>query len=322
MTICEQITEFFPIRKTAAQKKAFRQWLLGEVAEMGYTAHIEQNDRGRQQNVVVGDPEHAAVTFTAHYDTPATILLPDLQIPRNYAVYLLWQIVTIGGMLLLSLILGAVIGLLTQNGDLMILTFFGAFVTLMWLQLSGVANRNNVNDNTSGVATLLETMQRIPEENRDQAAFIFFDNMEKGRKGSKAYAHDHLEMQHTRFVVNVDSVGVGDTFVVAAPSLAVQLPQYAKLEKCLMACPDRTARFHSSVTTRMNSDFRSFKCGVGVMACKQVSGVGLYLGDLHTSRDEAADQGNLTALAEAFSAFVKHLGGSPKAASLGPDAKE
>ena len=55
MTICEQITERFPIRKTAAQKKAFRQWVMAEIAQMGYPARVEQNDRGRQQNVIVGD---------------------------------------------------------------------------------------------------------------------------------------------------------------------------------------------------------------------------------------------------------------------------
>ncbi len=307
MTICEQITERFPIRKTAAQKKAFRQWLMGEIARMGYRARIEENDKGRQQNIVVGDPEHAEVTFTAHYDTPSTVLLPDLHIPRNFAVYLLWQIGMIGGLLLLSFVVGMALGLLTRDGDLMILGFFGAFVAMMWLQLSGFANKNNVNDNTSGVAALLETMARIPEEDRARTAFIFFDNMEKGRKGSKAYARDHLEMQHTRFVVNTDSVGVGDVFVVAAPSLAVQLPQYAKLEACLAAIPEKETRFFSSVTTRMNSDFRSFKCGVGIMACRQVTGVGLYLGDLHTSRDDHADQGNISALAEAFSELAKQL---------------
>ena len=229
MTICEQITERFPIRKTAAQKKAFRQWVTTEIAQMGYPVRVEQNDKGRQQNVIVGDPEHAQVTFTAHYDTPATILLPDLQIPRNFPVYLLWQLVIIGGMLALSFAAGAGLGLLTGSGDVMILTFFGAFLVLMWLQLGGFANKNNVNDNTAGVAALLETMARIPEESRDKAAFILFDNMEKGRKGSKAYCRDHLEMQHTRFVVNADSVGVGDVFLVAAPALAVQLPQYAQL---------------------------------------------------------------------------------------------
>ena len=61
MTVCEQITELFPIRKTVAQKKAFRQWVMAEIAEMGYSVRVEQNDNGRQQNIVVGDPEHAQV---------------------------------------------------------------------------------------------------------------------------------------------------------------------------------------------------------------------------------------------------------------------
>ena len=307
MTICEQITERFPVRKTAAQKKAFRQWVMGEITEMGYPVRVEENDKGRQQNIIVGDPEHAEVTFTAHYDTPSTILVPDLQIPRNYAVYLLWQLLIIGGMLLISLIVGLGLGLATGSGNGLTLGFFGAFLLLMWLQLDGAANKNNVNDNTSGVAALLETMQRIPEENRSKAAFILFDNMEKGRKGSKAYARDHLEMQHTRFIVNADSVGVGDTFVVCAPSLAVQLPQYAKLEKLLAGDKARQARFYSSVTTRVNSDFRSFKCGVGIGAYKQASGVGLYLGDLHTARDDEADQGNIEYLARAFSALAQQV---------------
>ena len=307
MTICEQITELFPVRKTAAQKKAFRQWVMGEISRMGYRARVEENDNGRQRNIVVGDPEHAQVIFTAHYDTPSTILLPDLQIPRNFPVYLLWQLLIIGGMLLISLAAGVGLGLLTGSGDVMILTFFGAFLVLMWLQIGGFANKNNVNDNTSGVAALLETMARIPEENRAKAAFILFDNMEKGRRGSKAWARDHLEVQHTRFVVNADSVGVGDVFLAAASSLAMQLPQYVLFEKLMTTIPGKTCRCHSSVTTRGSSDFRSFKCGVGVTAYREVSGVGLYLGDLHTSRDTEADQGNIAGLAEAFSSLVEQL---------------
>ena len=304
-TFCIQITEGFPIRKTAAQKKAFRQWVMGKISRMGYRVRVEENDNARQQNIVVGDPEHAEVTFTAHYDTPATILLPDLQIPRNFPVYLLWQLLIIGGMLGISFLLGLGVGLLTGNGDVMILTFFGAFLVLMWLQLYGFANRHNVNDNTSGVATLLETMSLIPEENRSKVAFIFFDNMEKGRKGSKAWARDHLEAQHTRFFVNVDSVGVGNVFVIAAPALAVQMPQYAALQQAMATIPGRECRFHSSVTTRVNSDFRSFKCGVGITAYREVSGIGLYLGDLHTARDIQADQANIQGLAHAFAALAE-----------------
>ncbi len=304
MTICETITERFPVRKTGAQKKAFRQWMLGEIGQMGYQARVEENDKGRQQNIVVGDPDTAEYIFTAHYDTPATILIPDLQIPRNIPVYLLWQIFLIGGMLLLSFLAGFGLGLLTGSGDVMLFGFFGAFLLLMWLQLGGAANRNNVNDNTSGVAALLEAMALIPPENREKAAFIFFDNMEKGRKGSKAYARDHLEIQHTRFVLNLDSVGVGENLVFFVPALARQLPQFAALERIMAARTDRKAFFYSSVTTRGNSDFRSFKCGVGVTAYEESAGIGLYLGDLHTARDTAADQGNIACLADAVAVLA------------------
>lgn len=307
MTICEKITERFPVRKTEEQKQAFRQWVRGEMARLGYSARVTEHDKGRQQNIVVGDPPHAELTITAHYDTPSTIWLPDLQIPRNFPVYLLWQMAVIGLMLLVSLAVGIGVGLATKNGNVMILSFFGAFLVLMLLQLNGFANKNNVNDNTSGVAALLETMARIPEENRSKTAFILFDNMEKGRGGSKAYARDHVEMQHTGFVINLDSVGVGDVFLASVPALAKQLPQYAKLEELLAACPDREARFCSSLTTRGNSDFRSFKCGVGITTYRQIAGVGLYLGKLHTARDTQADQGNIDRLADALSELAKQL---------------
>ncbi len=303
MTICEEITALFPIRRTKEQKQAFRQWVTERIAGMGWTVRTEANARGHQQNLVVGDPEHAEVICTAHYDTPANILLPDLQIPRSFPVYLLHQMVLIIAMLGIAFLAGAAAGLATQSGDVMILTFFGAFVALMVVQLYGPANRHNVNDNTSGVAALMEAMADIPEDARDKVAFILFDNMEKGRKGSKAYAAEHQQMQYTAFVVNLDSVGVGDTFVAAVPSLVRQLPQYERLTDILQR-GGRDVRFHSAATTRSNSDFRSFKCGVGITAYRQVSGVGLYLGDLHTARDTHADEANIAFLAQALSALA------------------
>ena len=108
-------------------------------------------------------------------------------------------------------------------------------------------------------------------------------------------------------MVNLDSVGVGDTLIVSVPSLAAKMPQHALLEKALLAHPERDVRFFSSLTTRGNSDFRSFKCGVGITACRRVSGVGFYLGNLHTSRDTQADQGNIDCLAQALSELTEQL---------------
>lgn len=308
MTILEQINEQFPVRKNKAQKKEFRKWLMQRISTLGYSVRVEQNNKGRHQNVIVGSPEHAQVTFCAHYDTPATIGIPDLQIPRNFALYLLFQLGMIFGMLAISLLVGVGLGLLTKNGDVMVISFVVTFVVLMWLQLAGKPNKHNVNDNTSGVAALLELMTLLPEDKRRNAAFIFFDNQEKGNRGSKAFARDHLEVQHTKLVVSLDCVGVGEHMLVMAPKLAAQLPQYADLEKCLAADDRRQVRFYSSFTTRGTSDFRSFKCGVGITAYEYSSGVGYHLGAIHTAKDTEADQENLDFLAQVLCGYVSDLG--------------
>ncbi len=307
MRYLDEMNARFPVRKTKAQKEAFRQWVLSEMTALGYDPKVEENDKAKHRNLVVGDPEHAGAVITAHYDTPATILLPDLQIPRNFPVYALYQGAVILLMLLIALVAGVGLGLLTGSGDVLLLAFFGAFLALMALQLYGPANKNNVNDNTSGLAALLETMASIPAESRGKVAFILFDNGESGRRGSKAYARDHIEFQHTGLVVNLDSVGVGEHFLVMPSMLAKNMPQYEALERAFVGQTARQAHFFSSETTRCGSDHRSFKCGVGVMACRRTTGVGFFLGDLHTAHDTHADAGNIACLSGVLASFVKGL---------------
>ena len=62
------------------------------------------------------------------------------------------------------------------------------FVVLLWaaivLMLIGPANSSNVNDNTSGVVTLLEIARSIPELHRKNVCFVLFDLEEAGLIGS------------------------------------------------------------------------------------------------------------------------------------------
>ncbi len=307
MSILEQINEQFPIRRNAAQKGAFRKWLIARAAEMGYRARVEENDKGRHQNVVIGDPEHAQITFTAHYDTPACIGIPNLMIPRNFPVFFLYQAAIVGGLLLLSFAVGFLAAMLLGAPKVLIPAFFCTYMALLLLMLYGPANKHNVNDNTSGVAALMELLARLPAEDRDKAAFIFFDNEEKGCRGSKAYARDHLQVQHTQLIVNLDCVGVGENILLAVPKLARNMPQYEVLERTLSSHPGRAVHFFGSATTRGNSDYRSFKCGVGVSAYSKVGGIGFCTGDIHTWRDTQADQANLEYLAEAFRDALNRL---------------
>jgi len=46
---------------------------------------------------------------------------------------------------------------------------------------------------------------------------------------------------------------------------------------------------------------------VGITAYRQIAGVGLYLGKLHTAADTQADQGNIDRLADALSVLAKQF---------------
>lgn len=309
MSYLETLTERFPVRKSAAQKEAFRRWLVFEqMPELGYEARVETCDGlVKSRNVVVGDPEQAEVVFTAHYDTPATIGLPNIMIPRNLPLFYGYQVLLVG----LLLVVAFAVGLLSMRAGLSAEAGYWigwlAYMGLLFMLMAGVPNPHNVNDNTSGVAALLELMEKLPAEQRDKAAFIFFDNEEKGLLGSKGYAKAHQEVRYLRMVVNMDCVGVGETMLVIASKLAARLPAYAALEEALRGHGGREVKFYGAAGSACASDQKSFKCGVAVVACRKRPLVGYYCARIHTPKDTFADQGNLDFLAEGLKDFVAKL---------------
>ncbi|MCH5287227.1 MAG: M28 family peptidase [Christensenellaceae bacterium] len=309
MSWLETLVEKFPVRKSAAQKEAFRQWMVFDAAKsLGYEARVEENSGFvKSRNVVVGDPETAEVVFTAHYDTPATIGLPNIMIPRNLPLFYGYQILLVGGLLLIALaagLLGALAGLSPEGAY-----WVGwlTYMALLFMLLAGVPNPHNVNDNTSGVAAVLGLMEKLPAEQRGKAAFILFDNEEKGLLGSRAYAKAHQRVQYTGLVVNMDCVGVGETMLVIASKLAAKLPAYARLEEALRSHGGREVKFFGTAGSACSSDQKNFKCGVVVVACRKRPMVGYYCPRIHTPKDTFADQGNLDYLAESFAGFVTGL---------------
>ena len=75
------IDEKFPIRRSDEEKKAFAEFAIAEAEELGYKGGIEAAEK--HNNLVFGDLKSARVIFTAHYDTPAHSLIPNLMMPRN-----------------------------------------------------------------------------------------------------------------------------------------------------------------------------------------------------------------------------------------------
>ena len=316
MSIIETLVEKFPIRKSGKQKAAFRSWFIDWAREQGYTAEATKpKGMFRSSNVVVGDPETAEVTFTAHFDTPACMFVPNFITPRNVLFYILYNILIVPVMLLPGALTGALTGhvlrVLTDNAELASsvggLAGFIMVYVVLGIMMFGPANKNNVNDNTSGVAAVMELMQRIPAEQRAKTAFILFDNEEKGMLGSSAYATSHKEVKKEKLIINMDCVGDGENVLFFANKKTRSLDVFPKLEAAMQSAQGRNFMMNKMEKCVYPSDQSQFKHGIAVCACNKMPVIGYYCDKIHTKKDTVCEQVNLDFLARGLSDFVSKL---------------
>ena len=97
------ILDKHPIRKSKAQKQAFREDVLEYVQSLGYEAAVEKGDFGAK-NIVIGDPKTAKYLVGGHYDTPAAMFFPNLMTPCNFMPFFLYQAAVTVGMIFLVVV--------------------------------------------------------------------------------------------------------------------------------------------------------------------------------------------------------------------------
>ena len=305
MSFIEQLNEKFPIRRSKEQKAAFHAWFMQQAEELGYSARVE--DVKGHQNVVVGDPETASAIFTAHYDTPAASFLPNVMTPRNKPFYWAYQMLQVGILVALGCAVGVPLAVISGDDYTGFLAGYAVYMGCLALMIFGPANKHNVNDNTSGVAAVLETMAKVPAEHRAKTAFILFDNEEKGCRGSGAYAKAHPAVKESGFLVNLDCVGDGEHILFIAKEKNRGMPQYAALTEALQAQNGRTLHIFPMEGSMLNSDQKNFKASSAVCACNEDKRLGFVCDRIHTGEDTVCDQANLDFLADAFAAFSARL---------------
>ena len=302
-----ELLDHFPVRKSQTQKAAFRQWLTGVLRDAGYDTVVEESGGLIQNaNVVAGNPDRAKVLFTAHYDTPARLLWPNLIAPRSLLLTLLLQLPEILLLLVLVVVPEVVIIRLTDNALPGLLTGWAILIAVLILMMAGPANSSNVNDNTSGVATLLETALTLPPEEREEVAFVFFDNEEKGMVGSGRFRKEHQgNFLHT-LLVNFDCVSDGmDVMFFPNKGVKKRSDLFALLEDSF---PPREGRAVTVVRRGgfYPSDQLGFPLGVGVAALHR-GPLGPWLGRIHTPRDTVFQEENIELLRQGSHALIAAL---------------
>ena len=296
----------FPIRKTKEQKQAFRNAVTDYAQRQGYSVTVEEGKRG-VCNIVMGEPNRAKYLITAHYDTPASIGLPNLIAPNNPVMFFLLQFMVVGILVGVAVLAGFVASWLGAEGRFPFLAGYAVYMILLVLMLFGPANRNNANDNTSGVVTLLETMTALPEALRSEVCFVLFDLEEAGLVGSAVYRKLHKDATENQVVLNMDCVGHGDVIQIVPVKKAKE--DQILLDKLSAVCGktgNKELRLRSKGFYQGSSDHKNFPKGVAIMAFQYKKGIGLYCGRIHTWRDKILDTENVSLLRNALIAFLSN----------------
>ncbi len=298
MKYLDTLLKAYQVRKTKAQKTAFLAWAGAEIAAMGYEARVEEyDDTFKSRNLIVGNPDTAKVIYTAHYDTQPVMPLPNRAHPKSYGATLLFQL----PLLLFFVALGFMIGYLSEavlpkegfaaellDKGIFFLVYFGVLAFMFF----GPANKHTANDNTSGTACLMELMARLPEGDRKNAAFIFFDNEEKGLIGSKQFAKKHPELKEKACIMNLDCIGDGAHMMLVAPKKTEE-EELSALKALLPEREGFTSEVVTAKVARYNSDQRSFKGGYAIAALHNEKPFGPHLKRIHTKRDNICEEKNL-----------------------------
>lgn len=292
-----------PVRKKKIQKEQFRQEVQDYLQTLGYSTNVESGSFG-SKNLVIGDPDRAKYLVTAHYDTCARMFVPNLITPCNALLFILYQIFVCLLLIVPTLAVGALVGYLFHS------FFVGYFLwmVLLWtgiaLMLVGPANSSNVNDNTSGVVTVLEIAKSLPEHYRKDVCFVLFDLEEAGLIGSASYRKAHKKASESQMVLNLDCVGEGDEiYLFPTSKLKKNQKKLADLDKITGNFGKKTVTVRKQGFSIYPSDQAHFPYGVGICALNRGK-LGLYLSKIHTPKDTVLDETNVNILRAAIITMI------------------
>ncbi len=294
-----EINTIFPIRRRGEEKAKFYDYVRSEFGEE--RVRIEILDK-KHNNIIIGDISEAKVIFTAHYDTPAASLVPNLMFSADKIKGTLFHLAFPIIMALISLFIAfSVSEALNLDERYAAIIYFVLYFGLFYCTTRLVPNKHNKNDNTSGVATVMSLASEI---NDKRVAFILFDNEEKGLLGSKAFAKKHKNLMKDMPLINFDCVGNGDQVIFIVKEKAEKNEAYQLLKSVSISNESFKVHHLPFKKCLSNSDYKNFPCGIGVMASRRAKFVKFYTGRIHTSRDTVADSENVYFLTDIMKDFV------------------
>lgn len=298
--LSREILENYQMRNTKKQKEAFRTFLSEKLPGL----QTEKGGLARSRNLILGDVDSAKVVFSAHYDTCTVLPFPNFLTPKNIPLYLLYNVAVCAAVFLLVFLASFAARRLFHS--FLASYFTGLAVCFLCLvgMLAGKPNPHTANDNTSGVITLCELYAGLTEEQRKQAAFVFFDNEELGLLGSRQFLKRHKKQMKDKLLVNLDCVSDGDHLMLIRNKAARQRWDGALREAFCQPSAGKEFLWENSSAVLYPSDQAGFPCYMAVAAFNRSRVWGLYLTRIHTEKDTVFQEENIECLRESCSRLL------------------
>ena len=304
-TFSEQIFSDYQVRKTKKQKLAFIRLMQSHFPEL----RAEESKILHNRNLVAGDWETAEVILSAHYDTCAVLPFPNFIMPKNLLITVLYSLLICIPFFLIAFGFNVLLSLVTDDFLVhywtSLLLIIGLFILVFFL---GLPNKHTANDNTSGVITLCELMERMPEDMRKKVLFVFFDNEENGLLGSAFFRKLHKKEINDKLILNFDCVSDGDHILLVV-NKAARKKYGGRLEAAFQSTAEKTVHLEKSSSAMYPSDQAGFPMSVAVAALKKLPLLGLYLDRIHTGRDRVFDGRNIEYLCRSTINFLSSAEG-------------
>lgn len=289
----DEILNKYMIRKRGKQKEAFRSFLKNRFPG------IKEDKHKLATNMIYGDIENSKFIFTAHYDTPATLPFPNIAFPKSLILNILYQLLIMVPVFIILVIITVVLRFYLSSNMVSLIIYF-LIILMMYLMLNGPANKNNYNDNTSGVITLMEIIKKTS----GRCACIFFDNEEKGLVGSSCFKRRYNKILKDKIIINIDCIGDGDYILFMPKGVNKEdldiLTKYMNSSKKVLEMPKKGYIYYPS-------DHKVFSKYIAVAAFKKHKLFGLYLDKIHTKKDINLDKRNIDIVSTILSKFILNI---------------
>ena len=300
--LSRQILEKYQVRKTNKQKEAFIHLMKQHFPEL----QMQEGGFPKCKNIIIGDIENAKVILSAHYDTCAQLPFPNFITPKNPLLSIGYSVLLAALLLAVGYILKFLAGLFIADAQTLQWLNLAIYLGLVLLLFAGPANKHTANDNTSGVITLCELLQVLTPDERNNAAFVFFDHEETGLIGSALFRQKYKKITKNKVLINFDCVSDGDHILISASKTARNV--YGDLLKEVFApTQEKSILFSKAEKTYYPSDQLGFKTSVAIAALKKKRLIGYYMDRIHTKNDTVFDHTNIKLICESIHKLLRKI---------------